>query len=284
MKHEEYSWTTFDGIPIFAQSWAPDSPPRAVIALVHGVGDHSSRFPRVVELLTAQGFAINAFDQRGHGRSGGPRLFVSRYEVLLRDIDKHLEQTRTRFPGMPVFLYGHSFGGAQVLCYTLKRSPDLEGVIASSPGLSSGVPQSAVKILLGRVLSALLPTAHIPLGSPLGSLSHDPTWLETSKNDPMLQEGLSARLGIEMLETNEWILSNTSFPLPLLIMQGTEDQHVDPPRNIDFARRLAGEVTLKVWEGLGHELHNEVQKDEVIAFMRGWMEARLKQTHGTPAR
>jgi alpha-beta hydrolase superfamily lysophospholipase len=275
MKHEEYSWTTFDGLSVFAQWWAPEGP-KAVIALVHGVGDHSGRFPRVVELLTEHGFAINAFDQRGHGRTGGPRVYVPGYEALLRDIDQHLGETRARFAGMPVYLYGHSFGGAQVLCYTLKRSPALAGVIASSPGLGSGVPQPAIKILLGRILSALTPTVRIPLGSPLSSLSHDPAWLETSKKDPYFQEGLSARLGIEMLTTNAWILSNASFPLPLLVMQGTKDQHVHAQRNIDFARGLSGKVTLKVWEGLGHELHNEVQKDEVIEFMRTWMEARIR--------
>lgn len=276
MKHEEYSWTTFDGITGYAQSWAPEGKPRAAIALVHGLGDHSGRYPRAVELLTSADYAISSFDQRGHGRTGGPRVHAPSYEALLQDIDQHLERTRERFPGIPLFLYGHSFGGAQVLCYALKRKPALAGVIASSPGTASGVRQPVSKIILVKLLSAITPLYHVPLGSPAGGLSHDTAWLQATKNDPLYYDGLSVRLAAEQVRTNEWILRQTSFPLPLLIMQGTEDAYVDAQINIGFARRLSGEVTLKVWEGFRHELHNEVRKDEVIRFMQEWLDAHAR--------
>jgi alpha-beta hydrolase superfamily lysophospholipase len=99
--------------------------------------------------------------------------------------------------------------------------------------------------------------------------------VEAYARDPLVDPGLSARIAMEMLKTNAWIVAQESFPLPLLIMQGTADQHVDAQLNIAFAGRLSGDVTLKVWEGLGHELHNEVQKDEVIAFMRGWLDKHV---------
>ena len=273
MKHDEYSWTTFDGIKVFAQSWAPEGKPRAVIALVHGLGDHSDRYPRLVEMLVGAGYAINAFDERGHGRTGGARAFTPSYEAMAKDIDQHMENTRARFPDLPIFLYGHSFGGAQVLNYVLSRKPKIRAVIASSPGLASGVHQSGVKIFLGKILSVIAPKVHIPLGSPVESLSHDPAWISASLGDPYFQTTLSTRLAMEQLRTNAWVLSAESFPLPLLIMQGTTDQHVAPQVNIDFAKRLGDNVTLKIWEGLGHELHNEVRKDEVIAYLREWLDA-----------
>jgi alpha-beta hydrolase superfamily lysophospholipase len=273
MKNEQYSWKSFDGLPMFAQTWEPPDKPKAVIALVHGVGDHSGRFPRLVEMFTAAGYAVSGFDQRGHGKSGGPRVHAPAYEFLLRDIDRHLDNTRERFPGLPLVLYGHSFGGAQALCYVLKRNPRLSAVVASSPGLASGVRQPAVKVLMGRVLSRIAPTLRIPLGSPMSSLSHDPAWIETSVHDPMFFETLSARIGIEQLDTNEWILAQPAFPLPLLIMQGTADQHVDPSVTISFAKRVRGDVTLKVWDGLGHELHNEVKRDEILRYALQWLDA-----------
>ena len=276
MKNEQYSWKTFDGLTIFAQTWTPDAKPRAVIALVHGLGDHSGRFPRLVEAFTAAGYAISAFDQRGHGKSGGPRVHAPSYESLLRDIDRHLENSRERFPGIPVVLYGHSFGGAETLCFVLKRSPRLAAVVASSPGLASGVHQPAAKVFMGRMLSRIAPTLRIPLGSPLESLSHDPAWIESSERDPMFWETLSARVAIEQLDTNAWIVQQSSFPLPLLIMQGTADQHVDSAVNIAFAKRLQGNVTLKVWEGLGHELHNETKRDEVLQFARTWLDGHSR--------
>jgi alpha-beta hydrolase superfamily lysophospholipase len=274
--HIEHSWKTFDGLLVFAQTWQPAGTAKAVIAIVHGIGDHSGRFQRLVEPLTDAGYAISAYDQRGHGRTEGPRAHAPSYESLLRDIDLHLEKTRERFPGLPVILYGHSFGGAQVLCYVMKRLPRLACVVASSPGLASGVRQPAAKVAAGRLLSRIAPTLHIPLGSPLGSLSHDSEWITATERDPLFSRTLSARAAIEQLDTNRWILAQTSFPLPLLIMQGTEDRHVDPAVNTAFARRLAGDVTLKVWEGLGHELHNELARAEVLAWVRAWLDARVK--------
>jgi len=276
MKHLEHSWKTFDGLAVFAQTWQPDGAPKAVIALVHGLGEHSGRYPTFVDVFTAAGYAISAYDLRGHGKSEGPRVHASSYESLLRDIDSHLEATRDRFPGIPLVLYGHSFGAAQVLCYVLKRRPQIACVVASSPGLVSGVHQPAAKVLAGRVLSVIAPKLRIPLGSPLSSLSHDPEWIEATKRDPLFQMTLSTRLAILQMSTNQWILAQTSFPLPLLIMQGTADQHADPAVNAAFARRLGGDVTFKLWEGLGHELHAEVQRKEVLAYVRTWMDAHVK--------
>jgi alpha-beta hydrolase superfamily lysophospholipase len=276
MKHFEYSWKTHDGLLVFAQTWQPQGEPKAVVALVHGLGDHSGRLPWLVESLTDAGYAVSAYDQRGHGRTEGPRVHASAYESLLLDIDRHLQATRERFPAIPLVLYGHSFGGAQALCYVLKRRPRLACVVASSPGLASGIHQPAAKILVGRLLSRIAPTLHIPLGSPLSSLSHDPEWIATTERDPLFSVTLSARLAIEQLTTNEWILSQTEFPLPLLIMQGSADRHVDPEVIAAFARRLGGEVTFKLWEGLGHELHNELKRSDVLAYVRAWLDAHAK--------
>jgi alpha-beta hydrolase superfamily lysophospholipase len=274
--HIEHSWKTFDGLQVFAQTWQPAEAVKAAIALVHGVGDHSGRFPYLVESLVAAGYAVSACDQRGHGRTEGPRIHAPSYESLLRDIDRHLEVTRERFPGVPVVLYGHSFGGAQVLCHGMRRRPRLACVVASSPGLASGVRQPAVKVLAGRLLSRLAPTLRIPLGSPLDGLSHDPAWIATTQRDPLFSETLSARVAMEQLVTNQWILAQTSFPLPLLIMQGTEDRHVDPNVNAAFAQRLEGDITFKLWEGLGHELHNELARADVLAYVRTWLDAHVK--------
>src|SRR5271157_4078474 len=132
MKHTEYSWKTLDGLAVFARTWEPEGAPKAAVALVHGVGDHSGRFPWLVEAFASAGYAVSAFDQRGHGRTEGPRVHAASYESLLRDLERHVENTRERFPGIPLFVYGHSFGAAQAICYVLKRRPTLAGVVASS--------------------------------------------------------------------------------------------------------------------------------------------------------
>jgi alpha-beta hydrolase superfamily lysophospholipase len=276
MTHEEYSWQSFDGLQIFAQTWRPDSAPKAAISLIHGMGDHSGRYPSLVEALTAAGYAVNAFDLRGHGKSSGPRVHAPSYEALLKDVDQHLENTRRRFPRIPHVLYGHSFGGGLALSNVMRRRPTLAAVVASSPSLASGVRQAPVKLFAGRVVSKIAPTLRFPLGTPTATLSTDTAWVSKSLKDPMFYGTVSARIGIELLAAGEWIRAQTTFPLPLLIQQGTADRYVDPEVNIAFARRLQGDVTLKVWEGLGHELHNELNRAEILAFVRGWLDARVK--------
>jgi alpha-beta hydrolase superfamily lysophospholipase len=196
--------------------------------------------------------------------------------ALMKDIDAHLEQTRARFPGIPLILYGHSFGGEQVLYYGLDRKPRLSGVIATSPLLGSGIPQPAAKVLMAKVLSRLVPRLTLPHGTPPSSLSHDTAWVESSLRDPLFSKALSVRTAAEVLRGSAWIRSHHSFPVPLLIEQGTEDLYVSPSMTIEFARGLSGDVTLKVWEGLAHELHNETRKDEVIDTIIAWIDAHIR--------
>ena len=276
MKHEEYRWTSFDGLAMFAQAWSPQGAARAAVTLVHGQGDHSGRYPRLVERLVAGGIAVNAMDNRGHGRSGGPRAHTPSMEALMKDIDGHLDQTRGRFPGVPMILYGHSFGGEQVLYYGLARTPRINGIIASSPLLGSGIHQPAAKVIAAKVLSRIAPRLTLPHGTPPSSLSHDPSWVEASLRDPLFQSVLSVRTAAEVLRASAWIRSHSVFPVPLLVQQGTEDLYVSPSLTIAFARGLSGDVTLKTWEGLGHELHNELRKDEVIDTLLAWIDQHVR--------
>ena len=275
MKHVEYSWKAADGLEMFAQSWAPDGKSKAAVALVHGLGEHSGRYPLLVEKFPAAGYAINAYDLRGHGKTGGPRLYAPSFETLMDDIDRHLEQTRRAFPGLPVFLYGHSLGGEQVLYYALRRSPSVIGVIASSPLLAQGTPASPAKVIAAKVLSRLAPTMVFTTEIPWESLSRDQSVIEWTKSDPIFQEGVSTRLGIEILRAQDWICRQEKFPFPLLVLQGTDDHHVSPQKTTEFAKKISGNVTLKVFEGARHELHNDLDRAKVADIILEWMGKRL---------
>ena len=135
MRHIDTNWTSADGLPLVGRCWEPAGEPRAVVCLVHGLGEHSGRYAHVAAALNDAGYAVLACDKRGHGRSGGKRGHTPSYEALMTDIDLLLAQAEQRFPGKPRFLYGHSLGGNEVLNYALRRKPDLAGVVATSPGL-----------------------------------------------------------------------------------------------------------------------------------------------------
>jgi alpha-beta hydrolase superfamily lysophospholipase len=271
MKNEQYGWKTADGVRISAEVRRPDGAPVAAVAFVHGLGEHIGRYLHVAKAFTDAGYVFNAFDHRGHGKSGGPRLFAPSYEALMGDIDIHLERTRKLAPGVPLFIYGHSMGGNVVLYYILTRKPAVAGAVASSPGLGSGTPQPPVKMLFGRIMNRLIPTLRIPTGFPPGGLSRDPAVLGKVNTDKLFQAGVSVRLGLEILRAGAWIRTQTESPCPLLIMQGTADKYVDPSMTAAFAKALRGDITYKEWEGAYHELHNETMKEQVLAYILDWM-------------
>ncbi|MCB0101799.1 MAG: lysophospholipase [Anaerolineales bacterium] len=279
MKHEEMNWKSHDGTDLFAQVWEPDVVnPRAVVCLVHGVGEHSNRYAHVAEAFTKEGFVLFGFDQRGHGRSGGARGHINSIDDFMNDINLLLQQARLRFPGLPLLLYGHSLGGILVLHFTLKNNPDVKGVIATSPGLHTALEKQTFKIFLANVLGSLIPTVALPSGLDSSLISRDPSIVDKYSKDPLVHDKLSLGFGKIMLGVIKWTLENAgSFPLPLLLLHGKKDQIAYPSSSTDFAAALKDRCTLVLWEEGFHELHNEPEKAEVFKTMTMWMDARLRE-------
>ena len=279
MKHEELKWKSRDGLELFAQVWEPQVvSPRAVICLVHGVGEHSSRYAHVAEAFGKEGFVLFGFDQRGHGRSGGLRGHITSIEDFLQDIDLLLEQARIRYPGLPIILYGHSLGGILVLHYSLKRKPDIKGVIATSSGLHTAVEEQKLKVVAAKILGSIMPTTQMPSGLDPKALSRDESVVETYINDPLVHDKLSLGFGKVMIGVTAWTLEHAGeFPLPLLLLHGKNDAIAYPSSSTEFAAALKDRCTLVLWDGAYHELHNEPEKMEVFKTMTMWMDARLRE-------
>ena len=278
MIHQEMKWNSRDGIELFAQVWEPPVvSPRAVVCLVHGLGEHSSRYAHVAEALNKEGFILFSFDLRGHGRSGGPRGHFPSIDDVLDDIDILLEEARLRYPALPLLIYGHSLGGILVLYHALKRKPNVRGVIATSPGLRTALEEQVVKVTLAKLLGSLMPTSTIPSGLDATKLSRDTAVVQAYQNDPLVHGLTSFGFGKTMLEVVKWTRDHAAeFPLPLLLLHGKEDQIVYPSGSIEFAAALRDRCTLVMWEGAYHELHNEKEKAEVFKTMAMWMDARLR--------
>ena len=274
----ETSWQTGDGIPIFARDWQPELPARAVVVMIHGLGDHSGRYAHIAAAMNAAGYAALAPDLRGHGRSGGKRGHFPSYAAVADDIECALKEAANRYPGVPRFLYGHSLGGALVLFTILKRKPAIRGAIVTSPGLAPGMPQPAAKLAAAKVLNVLLPAFTLPNGLDLGNLSHDPAIQAAYFSDPLNHPLISARLGMELITQGAWVCSQKGeFPVPMLLLQGTGDHLVSPAATREFAAGLTGDVTYREWDGWYHELHNEPGKAEVIQTMVDWLNTKMVQ-------
>ncbi len=282
----EFAWQASDGLRLWAQGWRPQAEPRAVVCLVHGGGEHSGRYAHVAAALTAASYAFLAFDLRGHGRSEGPRGHAPSYEVLLDDLGRFLDEAARRFPGLPRFLYGHSLGGNLALNYALRRRPALAGVIVTSPFLRPAFRPPPWKLALGRVLYRLWPLFSMSNEVNPQALSRDRGIARAYTSDPLVHNRVTARAGLDVLQAGRWAIDHApEFSLPLLIVHGGADAIASPEASRRFAERVPSAVTLRVWEGLYHEVHNEPERQAVLAFVLGWLQehtAALSANYGRP--
>jgi alpha-beta hydrolase superfamily lysophospholipase len=276
MNHFEQQWTSKDGLALYSCGWLPDQPPKAVVCLVHGLGEHSGRYAHVAEYLNQAGFAVLSFDLRGHGRSGGKRGHTPSFEAFMQDIDLLMQEAQTRYPDLPRFLYGHSLGGILVLNYGLRRQPALAGVVATSSGLRTSLETQKAKIAMSKFLGALTPGMSIPTGLDAGAISRDPDVVRIYRSDPLVHGMGTVGMAKSLFDAIQWAFAHgREWKLPLLLMHGSADQIAYLRGSQEFAELAGHHATLKVWEGLAHECHNEPEKEQVLAFLLGWLEARL---------
>ncbi len=277
MKAFESNWTDQEGLRFYSRGWEPDGKPKAAVALLHGLGEHTGRWAHIGAALSGAGYAVMGMDLRGHGKSGGQRGHTPSLEAYMQDIDLFLEQVRARYPGLPTFLYGHSLGAILALNYGLRRKPDLKGVIATAPALHSELETQRVKVFLARVLGALLPTAATASGLRTNMLSHDPEIERAYVSDPEVHDRISFGWGRIMADNIGWVLRHASeFPLPLLIMHGSLDTIAYPSSSQEFAAPLKDQATLVVWQDMYHEIHNELKKEDVLRTAIAWMDTQLQ--------
>ncbi len=279
MKHFEMNWKARDGLNLFAEGWEPEvRAPKAVVCLVHGLGEHVSRYAHVAQAFGKEGYATLGMDLRGHGRADGARGHVSSIEDFMQDIDVLLEQARARYPRLPLILYGHSLGGIQVLYYGLTRKPDVKGVISTSAGLHTALESQTLKVIMAKVLGTLVPKVTLPSELETDALSRDKKVVQAYLNDPLVHDKITLGFGNIMLGVNHWTLEHASeFSLPLLLMHGKADRIAFPSSSIEFAAALKEKCTLVLWDDGYHELHNEPEQHEVLKTMTLWMDARLRE-------
>lgn len=274
MKYREFEFRVNDGAALYAREWQPETEEiRGVVCLVHGLGEHSGRYAHLAQTLTQVGYVLLSYDQRGHGKSLGQRGYTPSYETLLDDIDCFRQECLKRFPSIPLFLYGHSLGGNQVLNYCLRRQPKFTGVIVTSPWLRLTVEPSTLVRMLALFMNKIWPAFSLPNGLDVHALSHDLREINAYNADPLVHDRISVRLFVAADQAAQWAMDNASqFNLPLLLMHGGGDRITSADATSKFAVQIKKDCTLKVWPDLFHELHNEPEKEEIMAFLINWLD------------
>lgn len=263
------------GLQLFERAWLPDGAPKAAVAIVHGYAEHSGRYEHVAERLVASGFAVYALDLRGHGRSEGRRVFIRSVDEHLADVDRFLSLVRERRPALPLFLLGHSMGGTVVASYLVTGERDLSGAILSAPAIRSQRGSSAIARAVLSILARLLP--RLPVGQlDSAEISRDPQVVARYDADPLVYRGrMPVGTIAALVSAARMVLADTDkMTLPLLLMHGTLDTLADPEGSRQLHEEAAtSDKTLKLYEGLYHEIFNEPEQDEVLGDLVEWLEA-----------
>lgn len=278
--HEESTFEGQGGLRLLSQSWRPvGEEPRAVLIVVHGLRDHSSRYAELAEHLVGQGFAVHAFDLRGHGRSEGVRVHIDSFDEYVTDLERFVAGVRQREPGRPVFLLGHSMGGAIVTTYVLERKPDIRGMVLSAPALKPGAKVSGALITTTRALGGVLPHLKV-LDLDPKEFSRDAAVVRENETDPLVfQKPGPARTASRLLTAFRALSERMEeVTVPMLVLHGTADTVTDPEGSKALVKRARStDKTLKLYEGLFHDLLHEPEKARVTSDTVEWL-----VTHASP--
>ena len=264
------------GIKIFVRSWQPEASPRAVVVICHGVNSHGGQYLWAGEQLAAAGLAVMALDLRGRGKSDGERFHVDDVQDYVSDVAATIALAKSRHPGLPVFLLGHSAGGVVSSTYVLDHQSELAGFICESFAFQVSAPGFALAAIKG--LSHFAP--HLPvLKLKNEDFSRDPQWVETLNNDPLTAHEVQPAITVAALVRADERLHD-SFPqvtLPVLIMHGTDDR-ATVCKGSQFFYDTAGskDKTLKLYEGHYHDLLADIGKEGVLADIKSWIDAHLR--------
>jgi acylglycerol lipase len=263
------------GLGIFFRSWRPHGTPRGVVVVVHGFNSHSGYYQWTAEQLTADGYAVYALDHRGRGRSDGERFYVEKVSQYVDDVAAFVTLAKSREPGLPVVMLGHSAGGVISCVYTLEHQSELAGLICESFAFQVPAPDFALAVVKG--LSHLAPHAHV-LKLHNEDFSRDPAVVQAMNSDPLIAHEVQPTLTVaEMVRADERI--KEEFPLmtlPVFIMHGTKDKATKPSGSQLFYDTVGStDKTLKLYEGYAHDLLNDVGKERVMTDILTWLDARL---------
>ncbi|MBN2401954.1 MAG: lysophospholipase [Spirochaetes bacterium] len=276
MKHIENTFKGVRNTDIYYQVWLPAKKAKAVLLIVHGIGEHSGRYMNVVNHFVPLGYAVYALDHIGHGRSGGTREFVKRFEDYTDTLSIYYNIVKAAQPAQPIFLLGHSMGGLIAAYFLLDHQADFKGAVISAPSIKVGDISKAA-VIAGKIFALIAPKAGV-LKINSNGISRDPEVVKAYQNDPLVfHRKTTARLGAELLKAITRVNAELErISLPFIVLQGSADRIIDPSgAQMLYDRAASKDKTIKIYNGLYHEVFNEPEKDRVLKDVERWIEARV---------
>jgi alpha-beta hydrolase superfamily lysophospholipase len=273
----EHSFDSDDGVRIVYDVWTPEGTPLGVVVLSHGYAEHARRYDHVAQRFGEAGLVVYALDHRGHGRSGGKRVWLKRLSDYTDDFATLVGIAARDHPDLKRVVLGHSMGGGIVFAYGAEHLDDYDAMVLSGPAVAAQLEAPLALRLIGKVLGKLFPGTPAKK-LPTDAISRDPEVVARYNADPLVYHGwLPAGISRALLQVGEnQPQLAAKLTVPLLIVHGERDRLIGVQGSRMLAENAASSDTaLKVYPGLYHEVFNEPEKDRVLGDVTSWIEVHL---------
>jgi lysophospholipase len=274
---QAFTLKTTDNLMLHAQKWRPNSDPKAVILIVHGIAEHIGRYDHVAHVLVEAGLAVYGYDHRAHGKSDGqPRSYIHPFTKAIDDLGLVVNYVRQENPTKKLFIYGHSMGSLISNLYVLKHQDGVAGWISSGSPLTSDSNTPTLVVQLLTVLSKIAPQLQM-VNIPPSDLTHDQNIVQAYIHDPLVN-AKPTRLGMAsaIVSQSKVVISQLgTLRLPILLLHGSDDKICPMSASqLIYEKASSTDKTLKIYEGLYHEIHNETLYGRILSDIIEWVYGR----------
>ena len=273
----ERSFDGVGGVRIVYDTWTPDQPRRGVVVLAHGYAEHARRYDHVVARFADAGLLTYALDHRGHGRSGGKRVFLREISEYTADFGRLVGIAAEEHPDLPRIVLGHSMGGGIVFTYGAENAGAYTAMVLSGPAIAAHDSVPPVKRAAAKVLGRISPGLPVE-NLPADAVSRDPRVVAAYEADPLVYHGkMPAGIGRALIGVGETMPKKAAaITTPLLVVHGDADRLI-PVRGSRHLMECVGstDAHLKVYPGLYHEVFNEPEQALVLDDVTSWIESTL---------
>ena len=272
----EHIWKSHDGLDLYAVQWSSCERTEAVVAFVHGHGDHCRRYDEWFSLMNSRNISVVAFDFRGHGRSEGKRGSIKKFDDLLTDISLLHQNATSLYPEIPVVLYGHSLGGTIVLSYLLKSTSLPALAIVTSPWLQLNHPPGRFLSVFIKMADVLFSGMTFRTGLHSADFSIVEGYSDKREKDKFVHNRISTRLLLEVQKEVHYIFSHfAEIKTPLLLLQGRDDKIMDGSAARKLNDSLPGQVNYREWKYAGHQLQFSERSNEIMDYIVDWIKTGI---------
>lgn len=271
LNHTSYSISSSDGIKLFIRDYSLQNSNK-VILIIHGLGEHSGRYLKLIQDFNDKNISVFTIDIRGHGKSEGKRGHSPFYQQLMNDIQCFIEHVTKKIPDQKYFLYGHSFGGNLVINYSFQENKKINGIIATSPLIKPSIAPSRIVLFMGKLFKKIVPSLILSNGININGISRNMQVINDYRNDPLIHNKVSVQLGLDIISSGIYALENSQYiTVPMIVFHGKNDGLTSYSASQKLVQNSGPNIKFIGFDDAYHEIHNEPEKVELLRNIFNWI-------------